>query len=694
MTVTDVDRSAVESPPTAATLRARPGLHYAPVPGGVYFSGTRGQFVLRGSELLYAVADGCVPLLRAGTTEDALVAEFGTERARPAVRHLLGKLRENGLLLDPAALTEPEPPAELAARHADTLARLTSRLDDPYAAFARLRRARVRLHGPTTATAPALRGLRRAGVADVTATSVPQPPTPLVPVCDPAMYADPALLSGRSGSAGGSRALIPAGAPAVRTPSTPVGAPAVQHPLTPAGDPAVRTPSTPAGDPAVEGTGTRTPAGDPAVTEPGTRTPVGDPAVRDPLTPVGDPAVNGHGATTPVGGPAVTAPVTTEGVPRVVVEFLDGDRTWTEEGGTLHVPVLLGPGPVLVGPVGVAPGVWEVFRDRARAWADAEGVEPATGPIAHSLAGALAAQLLTDTLTGVAEPGEAHVVHGPDLTADRVTVTGAPVSEAVAVRLADAPAEPLPAPEDALDAAGVLTARWTGLFASAQGEDLPQMPLALRAAEHRADRTGTVTAWAAHQETATIAAALAALRDRATDATGTPAAGLTREHWLLDGALRRLARTDGDVLDTDAPLHAEGHRIAAELRALLGGAEPVLAVSRYAGVGWPLAGVTVDGRPLGAGWGPTALEATYAALCTALAVAQTGGTAGRLSTDALLTVDDATRAALRAQLTARAVHEGHALRTDPVLGELPFWHGPVTAHAVPTTAEEATDADH
>ncbi|MFD9979335.1 hypothetical protein ACFWZJ_02995 [Streptomyces massasporeus] len=670
MTVTDVERTPARTASGAAPLVARPGLHYAPVPGGVYFSGTRGQFVLRGSELLYAVADGCVPLLRAGTTEDALVAEFGTERARPAVRHLLGKLRENGLLLDPAALTEPEPPAALAARHAETLARLTARLDDPYAAFARLRRARVRLHGPTTATAPALRGLRRAGVADVTATSVPVPAAPLVPVCDPAMYADPALLSGRSGSAGGSRALIPAGDPAVR------------HPQTPAGDPAVHHPQTPAGGPAVEGTGTHTPAGDPAVNRPGTR------------TPAGDPAVNGHGATTPAGGPAVTAPVTTEGVPRVVVEFLDGDRTWSEEDGTLHVPVLLGPGPVLVGPVGVAPGVWAVFRDRARAWADAEGVEPATGPIAHSLAGALAAQLLTDTLTGVAEPGEAHVVHGPDLTADRVTVTGAPVREAVAVRLTDAAAESLPAPEDALDAAGVLTARWTGLFASAQGEHLPQMPLALRAAEHRADRAGTVTAWAAHQETATIAAALAALRDRATDASGTAAAGLTREHWLLDGALRQLARTEGDVIDTDAPLHAEGLRIAAELRALPGAAEPVLTVSRYAGVGWPLAEVTADGRPLGAGWGPTAVEATYAALCTALAVAQTGGTAGRLSTDALLTVDDATRAALRAQLTARAVHEGHPLRTDPVLGELPFWHGPVTGHAVPTSAEEATDADH
>ncbi|MZF89807.1 hypothetical protein GTY56_33275 [Streptomyces sp. SID5643] len=386
--------------------------------------------------------------------------------------------------------------------------------------------------------------------------------------------------------------------------------------------------------------------------------------------------------------------MTSEDVTGVVVEFLDGDRTWTERDGTLHVPVLLGPGPVLVGPVGVAPGVWEVFRDRARTWADAEGVEPATGPIAHSLAGALAAQLLTDTLTGVAETGEAHVVHGPDLTADRVTVTGAPVSEAVAVRLGGAPAEPFPAPEDALGAAGVLTARWTGLFAFPQGEDLPQMPLALRAAEHRSDRTGTVTAWAAHQETAAIAAALAALRDRGTGAPGVPAAGLTREHWLLDGALRHLAREEGDSRDTDTPPHAEGRRVLAEVRALLGGAEPVLAVTRYAGVGWPLAEVTAAGRPLGRGWGPTAADATYAALCTALAVAQSGGTADRLSTDALLTADGTARAALREQLSATAVHEGHPRRTDPVLGELPFWHGPVTVRAVPTTAEESGDADH
>ncbi|MFE3740224.1 hypothetical protein [Streptomyces sp. NPDC059134] len=610
MTVTDLDRNpaggaaGTDGGPGAAPLRARPGLHYAPVAGGVYLSGTRGQFVLRGSDLLHAVADGCVPLLEAGTTEDALVAALGTERARPAVRHLLARLRENGLLLDPAAFTEPEPPAEVAARHADTLARLTARLDDPYAAFALLRRARVELRGPAGATGPALRGLRRAGVARVTTTP-------------------------------------PAGGPG---------------------------PTGPAPRP--------TPAGDPAVSEPQALTPVGD--------------------------PTVTAPGGVPGEPDAVVVFLDGDATWTERDGTRHLPVLLGPGPLLVGPVGVTPAVWAAFRDRAGAWAAAEGVERPAGPVARALAGALAAQLLADTLTGVAEPGEAHVVHGPDLTADRVTVRGGPLTEAVAVRLGDTPAEPLPAPEDALDAAGVLTARWTGLFASAPGERLPQMPLALRAAEHRSGPTGTVTAWAVHQETATVAAALAALRDlaRGPGASGTAAAGLTREHWLLDGALRELAERRGALCAlpaTGGPPHPEDRRVLAELRALLGPAAPELTLAGAAGVDWPLAEVTADGRRLGAGWGPTAADATHAALCTALAAVQSGGTADGLSTDALLTAGDAARAALRGQLTALAVHRGEPRRTDPVIGELPFWHGPVTARTRPTAptasnAEEHTDA--
>ncbi|MFD6619689.1 hypothetical protein ACFWFB_31075, partial [Streptomyces albidoflavus] len=160
---------AVETP--APLLRTRPGLHYAPVTGGVYFNGTRGQFVLRGSDILYAVADVCLPLLESGTSEDALVAEFGTERARPAVRHLVTELRENGLLLDAATLSTPEPPAALRAPHAESLARLAARLDDPYAAFDRLRRTPVELRGPATAVDPARRGLHRAGVARTTVTA-------------------------------------------------------------------------------------------------------------------------------------------------------------------------------------------------------------------------------------------------------------------------------------------------------------------------------------------------------------------------------------------------------------------------------------------------------------------------------------------------------------------------------------------
>ncbi|GGQ79169.1 hypothetical protein ACH4NV_31020 [Streptomyces althioticus] len=654
MTVTDLDRTGAATAPepapgparaAEAPLRTRPGLHYAPVAGGVYFSGTRGQFVLRGSDLMYAVADACVPLLEAGTTENALVAEFGTERARPAVRHLVARLRETGLLLDPTAFTEPEPPAEVRDRYADVLARLTARLDDPYAAFARLRRARVELRGPAAATAPARRGLLRAGVTRVTSDDGDTMLRPLVPVCDPAMYADPALL-----------VPLPAGDPAAHGAETPAGDPAAEH---------LRTP-TPAGGPA-DGPGARTPAGGPAALVPEDFHPAGDPA---------------------------TASSPGSHCPRAVVEFLTGDETWTERHGVLHVPVLLGPGPALVGPAGASPDGWAAFRDRARDWAATEGVEAPPGPVARALTGAVAAQLLTDTLTGVAEPGEAYVVHGADLTTDRVTVTGGPVGEAVVVRLDDVPAEPLPAPEASLEAAGVLTARWTGLFASVQGEHLPQMPLALRAAEHRAGRTGAVTAWAAHQEQATVAAALTALRDRVTGAPGSAAAaGLTLEHWLLDGALRVLAARRERFEPVDggpAPLHAEGERILAALRTQLGTSEPVVALTRTAGVGWLLAEVTADGRELGSGWGPTAADAAYAALCTALAAEQAHGSVPVLSTDALLTVDAATRTSLRKQLTAFAAVQGHSRSTDPVLGEVLLRHGPVTVR----TEEETTDAGH
>ncbi|MFF5918764.1 hypothetical protein ACFY8C_10480 [Streptomyces flavochromogenes] len=584
----------------AAALRTRPDLHYAPVPGGVYFSGARARFVLRGSEVLHAVAQGCVPLLEDGTDEDALVAEIGTERARPAVRLLVDKLRENGLLLDPAAHTAPEPPADVRRRHAESLARLEGLLDDPYAAFARLRAATVLVTGPATATGPAVRGLRRAGVGTVL-------------------------------------------------------------------------------------TGTEEAAAAPD-------------AVLDIREDDGSPA------------PSAEAP--------------------------LVVPVLLGgTGVTLVGPALTAPGhpaVRAAFHDRARAWAAAESTAPAPRPMADALAGALGAQLLIDTLTGTADTGEAHVVHGTDLVSDRVTVEGAHQAAATGrpgslpegpFTLGTAPADPRPEPDEARETATPLAARWTGPLALTEGADLPQMPLALRAAELRADGrpTTTVLAWAAHQETATVAATLQALRalipGAPTPAAGpyaripgapTPAAGLTREHWLLDGALRLLAEETAPLpaktatphvppaaLPAGAPaaaaggvaceaLDAEGLRILAGLRALLPH-EPALRLHGVPGLDWRLAEVTADGATLGRAWGADAAEAARNALCTALAHTQTAdgpGTVDPLSTDALLLADRAVLDGLRAQLAARSgtTYRGEALRRDPVLGELPLWYGPVEAH--------------
>ncbi|MFC9594652.1 hypothetical protein ACFTUC_33310 [Streptomyces sp. NPDC056944] len=591
-------------------LKTRPDLHYAPVPGGVYFSGVRAQFVLRGSEVLHAVAQGCVPLLEDGTDEDALVAGIGTERARPAVRLLVDKLRENGLLLDPAAYTAPEPPADVRERHAESLARLEGLLDDPYGAFARLRAATVLVTGPPGATGPAVRGLRRAGVGTV---------------------------------------LTEAGAHA----------------------------------------------------------------------------------------------------PDAVLDIREDDDPRHPSGAPLVVPVRIGTsGVTLVGPALTGPGhlsVHDAFQDRARAWAVAESTAPAPRPVADALAGALAAQLLVDILTGTADAGEAHVVHGTDLVSDRVTVEGASMAaapgrpgslqenaegreaearetEARTHTLADAPADDRPEPDEAREAAAPLAARWTGPLALTEGADLPQMPLALRAAELRtAGRpTTTVLAWAAHQETAAVAATLQALRalipGAPTPAAGpharipgapTPAAGLTREHWLLDGALRLLAEEAAfppaetatpheppAALPAGAPAVAagggapggtdpEGLRILARLRALLP-EEPVVRTTRVPGLDWRLAEVTADGTVLGRAWGADPAEAVRNALCTALARTQTHdvpGTVDPLSTDALLFADRAALDALRARLAATGTtYRGEAVRPDPVLGELPLWYGPVEAH--------------
>lgn len=554
-------------------MKARPGLHYAPVPGGVYLAGASTQFVMRGWDLLFTVADVCVPLLEDGATEDDLVAALGSEHARPAVRHLTEGLRTHGLLLESGRLTVPEPPATVREQHAESLALLESVCAEPYAAFAALRGATVALAGPPEATGPAARGLIRAGAGRV-------------------------VVAGTAGED------MPEDADAMLV-------------CVGAGD------------------------------EPAPPEPYGRPV--------------------------------------------------------MIVPVVLDDRLLLAGPVirdGTSLRTWSALRARALAWADPAAYPPR--PVADALAGALAAQLLFETLTGVAGEGDAHVVYGADLAAERITVRRADAQPRVWRRLGDSEPAPVPGVEEAVDLAGTVTAQWTGLVALAPGDSLPQMPLALREARYGSARPGSVVAWGADQESATVAVTLAALRrsvgappDRDSPGRDSPgrdsrdvtgAAGLTEDAWLLDGTLRLLA-------DRTLPLHAvpvdgldpEAMRFWREIQR----AEPgqyAIEVRHVPGLGWLLGRVESarTGETLGLAWGPDEDTAIQRSLATALARAQVRAVTGAgegvplLNTDALCFVADEEIIALGTDASAlRARYRGCRTGADPVLGDVPLWFGPV-----------------
>ncbi|MEV7653704.1 hypothetical protein AB0O39_05965 [Streptomyces anulatus] len=602
------------------TLRARPHLHYAPVSEGVYFNGPRTQFVISGPQLLYRIADTCVPLLEAGTTEDELVTALGSERARPVVRRIVDELRARGLLLDLDALTVPEPSAEIRARYPEALAHLETECADPYAVFQRLRATEVLLCGPADAVLPAARGLHRAGVTGLTLA------TPDVE----AAAATTTRLGLRLLPLGGSASLPDPG-------DLPVPPDAVLY----------------------------------------------CPGADDGVTPE-----------------ALTA-LSAEGAPVVPVRW-DG--------------LVAAVGPAAPGGVSL-PGSAALVRRAAR-WAVDEATAPAPHPTAAALAGALAGQLLFDTLAGIAPPGEAHVLHGEELTADRVSLTapglaaGGPAERRFLTAAPEAGAEPVPppTPDEAVEAVTALTGRWTGPFALLGGEELPQMPLALRETAARDGGSGALVAWAEEQRTATVAVALAALR--AACPTPGAAAGLTEEHWLLDGALRLMA--DEAVPYATRSVGAVEARSVPLLRMLEeeGMPDPAVTLLRHPGLDWTLAEVRTSGGPqpwTGRSWGRDDTEAVHRALATVLARHQTHGVPGAGSlaegvhTDALLFADASELAALRKRVADSAAaaglrYEGTPRRPDPVTGALPLWSGGV--RAVPlvdepqVTEESIEEPDH
>jgi hypothetical protein len=252
-------------------------------------------------------------------------------------------------------------------------------------------------------------------------------------------------------------------------------------------------------------------------------------------------------------------------------------------------------------------------------------------------------------------------------------------------RLEEVQPYPVPTPEQAVDCAAVATQQWTGLFASAPGDTLPQLPVALREIESRTGGFGTVVAAAADQRSATVAVALEALRR-----LGSGAAGLTEETWLLDGALRLLvtdARSAGVV--EVAEMGPETARLRGFFPAS-GPASLVVRVLRVPGIDWPLVRIesATTGEIQGSAWASDTDAAAGAALAVAVARTQVRRVrddefaVGPVNTDALLSAAGPDLALLREQVVASAAARGFAYRgrshrVDAVLGELPLWYGPV-----------------
>lgn len=147
-------------------LKARPDLHHAPLPDGVYVSSGTGEFALSGWSGFADLMSRCLPLLGSGADEDDLVAAIGTEKARPAVRHLLAELQTHDMVLRLDTLEPGEPDARDRDRHAELLAYLECRSAQPYAAFEEIRSTRVLLLGPDRALARTGSALQELGVGD------------------------------------------------------------------------------------------------------------------------------------------------------------------------------------------------------------------------------------------------------------------------------------------------------------------------------------------------------------------------------------------------------------------------------------------------------------------------------------------------------------------------------------------------
>jgi hypothetical protein len=650
------------------SLRLRPGVHYAAVAGGVYFSSSRATFVIGGPEILFRVVDICVPLLEEGTDVDELVEAIGAARSRPIVRHLVDTLDTRGLVLHLDQMAVAEPSAEERSRFPEALAYLETHRDHPYADFRRIRKARVLVAGPAEALGPAVRGLLRAGVGQVqVATS------------------EPARLARLAARHREVRLLL---------------CPVDSVPLPVAGN-----------------------LPDAAVIFAQDAFPI-DLIRRLPGACVTIPVRLGKDLA--IVGPAVER----LGDPRGAEELwsratawsrLDGDELLVRPSGDLLASALAGQA-ALDALIGLNQGRAHLVHGpdlRSDSFSPVLSIEPA-----YDAPTELTSAPVDDT--DQREPEvvlfqmEATATHS-DATPDGPDTTERP--------LGVVPVQPdATATQWIEDVSG----RWAGLFRIRVPGDLPQMPLALTLAEGRSDTfDGRVVGFGPDQGASTIEAGLAALRqhcsatndgaslpddlpqdlpddlsaslpdDRRVDVVPddaghnpeptAPAAGVDRMSWLLDGALRLLGSHTREAGPVDQCTNddAEVRRLKRFVEVREG--TPIRltqgSVPRFE---WVL--VTVldarCGSRLGSGWGPTSAVAAVAALSSAIAGLQVRRTVDPGSTPEAETpgfVDYLHRGHLD-QLADAVVEwlapsglrlRGRRLSHDPVCGALGVWCGTV-----------------
>jgi hypothetical protein len=368
--------------------------------------------------------------------------------------------------------------------------------------------------------------------------------------------------------------------------------------------------------------------------------------------------------------------------------------------GCRAIPGRLGKDVALVGPA-IQPGVgWsgvEALWARAATWCRRDGEDLLVRPSGDLLAGALAGHVAFDALVGL-NPGQLHVIHGPDLSADSLTgvPTGAAMMFDAPVELTDASPEP-GAVGDWFEEA---SKPWSGVFRLTVPGELPQMPLALTLADGRsASFSGRAVGFGPDQAAATEAAALEGLRRHAATGRedsadlGAPAsaAGVDEVEWLLDGALRLLARVAGE--EEPVPwlgiADPEGRRLwrALEDYELVAAG---VTCRRLRDFEWVLASVhdRRHGVVLGRAWGPDLERAAIAALSEAIALQQVrrGVDAGidvpRGGPGLIRSLHDGYRGDLLAAVQAWLTLTGRRLRgrrlgADPIAGPLGAWCGTV-----------------